>query len=209
MTKGNRPTTPNSLREKCFRKFMAVIQSWKNVSAGQKRVCCGPINICKHIKEKAARFGVCNKYRNYQIEAPYLAHPVPDRPWQVLAVYIFSLLKFVVLLDYNSKYFELTQPPLSTVENSIWQDIEYWTVEVFFDNGLEFSGLEFQQFAKQYQFQPVILSPRMSQSNGSKIPIQRFWSYQILRQFQELGFHLPSYLWSVAQEASFLFRISS
>ena len=34
--------------------------------------------------------------------------------------HIFSLLKFVVLLAYKSKYFELTQPPPSTVENSLW-----------------------------------------------------------------------------------------
>ena len=34
------------------------------------------------------------------------------------------------------------------------------------DNGPEFSSLEFQQFAKQYQFQHVTSSPRFPQSNG-------------------------------------------
>ena len=34
------------------------------------------------------------------------------------------------------------------------------------DNGPEFSSLEFQQFAKQYQIQHVTSSPRLPQSNG-------------------------------------------
>lgn len=55
-------------------------------------------------------------HRNYQVKEPLLPHTVPDRPWQVLALDMLVLAqgKFVVLVGYYSKYFELTQLKDST-----------------------------------------------------------------------------------------------
>ena len=62
-----------------------------------------------------------------------MPHPVPHGPWHVLAVDVFVLEqgKFVVLVNYCSKYFELAQLKDSTSAsvinclNSICQDMEY------------------------------------------------------------------------------------
>jgi len=125
-------------------------------------------NISRSIKEKVASCGVCNMYRNYQVKEPLLPQPVLDRPWQVLAVDMLVLAqgKFVVLVGYYSNYFELTQLKDSTspsVINCLKQYMSrHGILEVLHsDNGPEFGSLEFQHFAKQYQFQHVTSSPRL------------------------------------------------
>ena len=82
-------------------------------------------------------------YRNYQVKEPLL-------PCQVLAVDMLVLAqgKFVVLLGYYSKYFELTQLNDSTsasVINCLKQHMSRHGIpEVLHsDNGPEFSNLEF------------------------------------------------------------------
>ena len=79
--------------------------------------------------------------------------------------------KFFVLVDYYSKYFELTQlkdRTSASVINCLKQHMSRHGIpEVLHSaNGPEFSSLEFQRFAKQYQFQHVTSSPRFLQSNG-------------------------------------------
>ena len=98
-------------------------------------------------------------YRNYQVKEPLLPHPLPDRPCQVLAADMLVLAqgKFVVLVGYYSKYFELTQLKDSTsasVINCLKQHMSRHEIpEVLHShNGPEFSSLKFQQSAKQYQY---------------------------------------------------------
>ena len=40
-----------------------------------------------------------------------MPHEVPDRPWQTVAadLFVFGTDKYLVLVDYYSKYFELNQ----------------------------------------------------------------------------------------------------
>ena len=89
---------------------------------------------------------------------------------EMLAIF-FDTSKFVVLMDYYSKYFELTQlkdRTSASVINCLKQHMpRHGIPEILHsDNGPEFSSLEFQRFAKQYQFQHVTSSPRFPQSNG-------------------------------------------
>ena len=77
----------------------------------------------------------------------------------------------MVLVDYYSKYFELTQlkdSTSATLINCLQQHMSRHGVPeiLYSENGPEFSSLEFRQFAKAYQFQHVTSSPRFPQSNG-------------------------------------------
>ena len=126
--------------------------------------------VCEQMKEKVVECEICNKYQNCQVKEPLLPHPVPDRPWQVLEADLFVLPqgKYVVLVDYYSKYFELTQLKDSTsaiLINCLQQHMSRHGIpEILY--GPEFSSLEFRQFAKAYQFQHVTSSPRFPKSNG-------------------------------------------
>ena len=63
----------------------------------------------KQIEEYVSNCQVCNTYQQGQQREPMISHPVPSRPWQVLAVYLFELqgYDYIVTTDYYSNFFEV------------------------------------------------------------------------------------------------------
>ena len=172
LMKGDRLITPSSLRREMLGKIHSSHLGVEKCINRARETVYWP-GVREQIKEKVAKCEICNKCRNCQIKEPLLPHPVPDRPWQVLAADLFVLPqgKFVVLVDYYSKYFELTQlkdGTSATVINCLQQHMSRHGIPeiLYSDNGPEFSSLEFRQFAKAYEFHYVTLSPRFPQSNG-------------------------------------------
>ena len=170
--KGDRLITLYSLRSEMFDKIHSSHSGVEKCLNKARETVYWP-GVCEQIKEKVAKCEICNKYRNCQIKEPLLPHPVPDRPWQVLAADLFVLPrgKFLVLVDYYPKYFELTQlkdSTSATLINCLQQHMSRHGIPeiLYSDNGPKFSSLEFRQFAKSYQFQHVTSSPRFPQSNG-------------------------------------------
>jgi hypothetical protein len=79
---------------------------------------------------------------------PLMPHQVPDRPWQILAADMFVLGKdkYLVLVDYYSKYFELTgvtDSTSNTVVNVLQQHLAIYGLPetLYTDTGPEFSTL--------------------------------------------------------------------
>ena len=78
-------------------------------------------------------------------------------------------------------------------------------------------SLEFQPFAKQYQFQHVTSSPRFPQSNGLVERTVQIAKKLLKKAYEdnkdpylailELAFHQRSCSWGAAQEVPFLLRI--
>ena len=86
-------------------------------------------------------------------------------------MFVLGKDKYLVLMDYYSKYFELTRVADSTsntVVNVLKQQLtRYGLPEILYtDNGPEFASKEFFNFVRKYQFQHVISSPTFPQSNG-------------------------------------------
>ena len=170
--KGDRLITPSSLRREMLGKIHSSHLGVEKCINRARETVYWP-GVCEQIKEKVAKCEICNKYRNCQIKEPLLPHPVPDRPWQVLAADLFVLPqgKFVVLVDYYSTYFELAQLrdiTSATVINCLQQHMSRHGIPeiLYFDSGPEFSSLEFRRFSKAYEFHHVTSSPRFPQSNG-------------------------------------------
>ena len=63
----------------------------------------------KQIEEYASKCHVCNTYYQGQQREPMISHPVPSRPWQVLAVDLLELQgqDYLVTTDYYSNFFEV------------------------------------------------------------------------------------------------------
>jgi transposase InsO family protein len=108
-----------------------------------------------------------------KVKEPLIPHQVPDRPWQILAADMFVLGKdkYLLLVDYYSKYFELirvTDSTSNTVVNVLQQHLaRYGLPEILYtDNGPKFASNEFFNFVRKYQFQHVTSSPTFPQSNG-------------------------------------------
>ena len=112
-------------------------------------------------------------YRTSQAKEPLKSHELPERPWQKIAIDLFELDKqeYVVMVDYYSKFFEVSHLPNSkskTVINHIKPQFARYGIPetIVSDNGPEFSSHEFAEFAKQYGFKHITSSPRYPQSNG-------------------------------------------
>ena len=171
LMKGDRLITPSSLRTEMLDKIHSSHLGVEKYLNRARESGYWP-GVCEQIKEKVAKCEICNKYRNCQIKEPLSPHSVPDRPWQVLAADLLPQGKFVVLslVDYYSKYFELTQlkdSTSATLINCLQLHMSRHEIPEILhsDNDPEFSSLEFRQFAKACQFQHVTSSPRFPQSN--------------------------------------------
>ncbi len=115
----------------------------------------------------------CLQYRPKHQAEPLNPHPVPDGPWQKVGVDLFELNShyFVIIADYYSGYPEVVQ--LSSITSTAVINAMKGVFgrhgvpfEVFSDNGPQFAGEEFQQFAETWEFKHSTSSPTFPKSNG-------------------------------------------
>lgn len=102
-----------------------------------------------------------------------ISHPVPSRPWQVLAVYLFELQgqDYLVTTYYYSNFFEVDKLASKTSKEVIEKLKPHMARhgipdKIVSDNGPQFSSQEFQTFKDLYEFHHVTSSPTYPQSNG-------------------------------------------
>ena len=63
--------------------------------------------------DKISNSNACQKYRNLNPPEPLLSHEIPKDVWDKAATNLFVCLNklYLIVIDYNSKYFELAQLP--------------------------------------------------------------------------------------------------
>jgi transposase InsO family protein len=128
--------------------------------------------ISEQIAETVRRCPVCVQDRH----EPLIPSEFPERPWQKVALDLFKLNGkwFMVLMDYCSRYPEVTELTLLTAAAVINRCQSFFArhgvpEEVRSDCGSQFKELEkseFHKFAKEYGFIHGTSSPRYPQSNG-------------------------------------------
>jgi hypothetical protein len=99
--------------------------------------------------------------------------PMPQHPWQVIAMDIAELNgdNYLVIVDYYSKYpvVHLLENMTSTaIINKCKETFSMFGIptEVRMDNARNFTSMEFIEFAEEYGFTQVTSSPYYPQSNG-------------------------------------------
>lgn len=114
----------------------------------------------------------CAQHRPNKSE-PLITTPLPSDPWRKVGV---DLLKkdskwYIVVIDYYSKYIELSHLPRLDTRNVI-QRLEVIFARhgipeiVFTDNGTQLTSDEMQRFAEEWDFKIVTRSPSYPQANG-------------------------------------------
>ena len=106
--KGDRAVIPFQMRTEIKRKLDS---SHLEVQACQRRAreaFYWP-GMYKEIEEYVSQCAVWNIYHQGQQREPMISHPVPSRPWQVLAVDLFELRgqDYLFTTDYYSNFFEV------------------------------------------------------------------------------------------------------
>ena len=128
--------------------------------------------ISQRIKEVIEGCAECVK-RSTSRPEPLMPTPLPDYPWQSVAMDLFMLngANYVLIVDYFSRYPEVIKLK-STSSKAVIEAVKavfsrHGIPEtVRSDNGPQFSSDEFARFAADYGFRHTTSSPHFPQSNG-------------------------------------------
>ena len=125
------------------------------------------------IKQKVATCKICATHRSSNQKEPMIPHEVPERQWQKIASDLFTWEKrqFMVTVDYLSRFFEIDELTSTTSAAVIRKLSAHFArqgiPEIFVsDNAAQFSSQEFEDFAREWDFEHVTPSPEYPQSNG-------------------------------------------
>ncbi|XP_060774394.1 uncharacterized protein K02A2.6-like [Neoarius graeffei] len=129
--------------------------------------------IGKDIQQLVSSCKDCQESRPTQRREPLLTTPLPARPWERVGADICELNKqyYLVAVDYFSRYIETAHLPNlagETTRTRLKCIFARWGCPnvLITDNGPQFTGRAFQQFAKDYDFQHITTSPHYPQANG-------------------------------------------
>ena len=130
-------------------------------------------NMTNDIKEYVSLCSTCKSYETANAKEPLIPHDIPDRPWAKLGINLFSLNNqdYLITVDYFSGFFEVEKLKDTTSMTIITKlkahFARYGSPEVVVsDNGPQFSCLNFNIFAKKWDFEHRPSSPGNSKANG-------------------------------------------
>ena len=115
----------------------------------------------------------CQSKRPKQKKEPMISTIFPERPWQHIGTDLcdFESRKYLVIMDYFSRYLEIT-PIVSSSAKAVIPKFKAifarWGIpeEVTSDNWPPYSSTEFANFANEYGFKITTSSPGFPQANG-------------------------------------------
>ena len=116
---------------------------------------------------------MCHDYAPGQQKEPLIPSPISDLPWAMAAsdIFTFESEQFLVLVDYYSKYIEVTKLKDLTSQETIQALEEHFgrhgiPARLITDCSVQYTSKEFTDFAKSYNFEHVLISPKHPQANG-------------------------------------------
>lgn len=128
--------------------------------------------LARDIETHVSQCSVCRKFANRQQKEPLMPHPVPDLPWQRLAMDVlqFKGKDYLVVVDFYSHFPELRLLVRKRAQDIILALKSMFSVhgvpmEVMADN-MPFGSTEMKLFAEQWGFNIVTSSPHYPRSNG-------------------------------------------
>jgi hypothetical protein len=170
--KGQRIVIPHELQHQTLMKLHAAHQGMVRTKQLARDLVFWP-GINSQIEDIVSRCASCQTFRNYQAKEPLIPLEAPSAPWSHIAIDLFTYdeLKFVILVDYYSEWFEfeeLSQTTAPKVINSVRKVFATHGIpqKVLTDNGPPFNSHTWSKFADDYGFAHITMSPKHSQTNG-------------------------------------------
>ena len=125
------------------------------------------------IDEKVEDCTICHEYAPAQQKEPLTPSPISDLPCAMAAsdIFTFESEQFLVLVDSYSKYIGVTKLKDLTSQETTQALEEHFgrhgtPARLITDCGVQYTSKEFKDFAKSYNFEHVLVSPKHSQANG-------------------------------------------
>uniref|UniRef100_A0A147BN06 RNA-directed DNA polymerase n=1 Tax=Ixodes ricinus TaxID=34613 RepID=A0A147BN06_IXORI len=170
--KGNRLVVPPVLRNEVLDNIHTGHQGVARCRARAREAVWWP-DIGVHIENFVRRCPTCREERKPGA-APLLQTPLPERPWEVIGMDLFSFEgdNYLVVVDYFSRFFELVKLRTTTTKD-ITKALRpmfarFGTPDVIrSDNGPQFASADFKSFTRDWSIKHVTSSPYYPQSNGA------------------------------------------
>ncbi|XP_022796579.1 uncharacterized protein K02A2.6-like [Stylophora pistillata] len=125
------------------------------------------------IEENVKDCTICRDYAPAQQKEPLIPSLVPDLPWEMGASDIFTFQgeHYLLLVDYYSKFIEMTKPKDLTSQVTVGVLKEHFSwhgipAKLVTDCGSQYTSKEFETFAKSYSFEHILVSPKHPKANG-------------------------------------------
>ena len=116
---------PSSLREEMLSQIHSSHLDIEKCERRARDILFRP-GMNQQIADVVSKCNTCNMYSNSQAKEPLKSLELPERPSQKIAADLFELDNqvYVVMVDYYSKFFEVSHLPSKTSNLSL-QDMEY------------------------------------------------------------------------------------
>jgi transposase InsO family protein len=129
--------------------------------------------ITDDVKQKVKSCDVCQKHRPSLQKEPMMPHDVPASPWMKVGMDFFDLKgsHYLIIADYFSRFpivrrmKTMTATELTTVCKTVFSE-QGFPLEIFSDQGSQFTSTEFRRLAAQFDIKLTNSSPTYPQSNG-------------------------------------------
>ena len=125
------------------------------------------------IEDKVKDRTMCHNYADAQQKQPLMPSPVSNLPWAMAAsdIFAFEGHHYLVLVDYYSKYIEVTKLNDLTSQDTIEALKEHFSrhsipAKLVTDCGVQYTSKEFETFARSYNFEHVLVCPKYPRANG-------------------------------------------
>lgn len=132
------------------------------------------VNMAKDIQDFVSRCEVCQKHARKCDKESLLLHKIPEFPFQIVGIDVFSYggKQFLVLIDSYSGWLDFAE--LRTLESSEvikilknnWFSVFGIPDECYSDNGRQFTSQLFKKFVAEWKFTHKLSSPYYPKSNG-------------------------------------------
>ncbi|UYV60361.1 K02A2.6-like [Cordylochernes scorpioides] len=170
--RGDKLLIPKTQRSDILKILHASHQDINNTIALAKRSIYWP-GMNKEIEELINNCSICQQTSRANLKEPMLPHQAPDYPWQKVGIDIFQIesLKYLLILDYFSKYpeiYQLQDMTTDTIIRRLKRTFSNFGIPetLVSDNGPAFFSKEFQNFTRTWNIVHVTSSPYHAQSNG-------------------------------------------
>ena len=170
--KGEQLIVPQSLQQDMLFRLHEGHMGRDKCLATAREVFFWP-GMTSEIVNLVSKCAVCKEFMNAQQNEPLQSHEIPKLPWEKVGADIFQFdgKYFLLLVDYYSKFFEISLLSSTTGSGVIMQMKSQFArhgipKQLMSDNGPQFNCAEFANFADSWDFQHRTSSPRYPKSNG-------------------------------------------
>ena len=128
----------------------------------------------KNIEYLSKYCHTCHEYQVVNTKEPFMPHTIPMRPWQYIASHLFEIdgKHYLLTVDRYSKYPVVDDIPDPVSSHDITEKMTMYCAllgrpdEIMTDNGPQYSGKPFNDFAKKWGITHTTSSHHYVRSNG-------------------------------------------